>query len=97
MQGVIRTYTGQPGLGRRLSQKRKDIEDLLSKVQGFIAYYLVDTPDGAVSVTLCRSREGVDESIRVASGWMRQNMKDVKPPEVTIGDVVIDLTGVHAR
>jgi hypothetical protein len=98
MHASIRTYKGNPGLGRRLAQQRKDIEKTVQKAPGFISYYLVDTPDGAVSLTLCRNLEGVEESARLASTWLRQNLPEVtsRPPEVTTGEVVIELTGAHA-
>ena len=99
MHASIRTYKGNPGLGRRLAQQRKEIEKTMQKAPGFISYYLVDTADGAVSLTLCRNQDGVEESARLASTWLRQNLPDAinRPPEVTTGEVVIELTGVHAQ
>lgn len=98
MHAVIRSYTGVPGLGRRLSQRRKDIEKTMQKATGFMAYYLVDTPDGTISLTICRSKEGTEESNRLAAGWLRENMPDVAQhsPQISSGDVVIDVSGVHA-
>ncbi len=98
MHAVIRTYKGVPGLGRRLSQRRKDIEKTLQKATGFMAYYLIDAPEGVVALTICRSKEGTEESNRLAAGWLRENMPDVadRSPYITSGDVIIDLAGVPA-
>src|SRR5262249_13281161 len=74
MHTVIRNYKGQPTLGEELTRHRKEVESLISGIQGFIAYYLVKTTDGIASVTVCEDKKGCDESSRRAADWLRQNL-----------------------
>lgn len=99
MQAIIRTYTGIPNLGKRFAQRRNEIEKVIQKVPGYIGYYLVDTPDGAVAITLCRDKQGIDEYQKLALQWQKENMPEVtnRPPQVIIGEVVIDMAGVVTR
>jgi hypothetical protein len=99
MYAVVRTYTGLPGFARRLAQHRQEIEREIQKSPGFVAYYLVDTPDGSASVTVCQTREGVEESVRIAAAWVKENMPEAvtKAPQLAQGEVLIEVAGVTAR
>ena len=86
---VIRTYSGAPGLADELKQRSKEIQKEIETVPGFVAYYMIKTPDGATSVTVCDDRAGCDESTRRAANWLRQNLPNLKlsPPQVTVGEL----------
>jgi hypothetical protein len=89
MYTVIRTYTGARGFADDLKKRSKEIESVIGGVTGFVAYYLIKTDDGALSVTVCENRNGCDESTRRAADWIRKNMPDLKisPPQVTGGEL----------
>ena len=89
MYTVIRNYTGTPTLADDLKKRSKDIQGEIGSVPGFIAYYLVKTTDGMISVTVCENKTGCDESTKRAASWLKQNMPNVKiaPPQVTSGEL----------
>jgi hypothetical protein len=85
----IRKYNGAPLLSDELLKRQDDIKSVLKPIRGFHAYYLVRTNDGAVSMTLCEDKAGVEESNRVAATWLKDNLPtfSTRSPEVTIGEV----------
>jgi len=76
MYVTIRRYENNAQLADRLAARRDEIQALISEVAGFRAYYLLRSPDGTTSVTVCDDQEGADESTRIAASWLRQNMPD---------------------
>ena len=100
MHSVIRTYTGAPGAAAQLKPHAKEIETLLRRAKGFIAYYLLDTPDGMISITVCQDRAGCDESTQLAAQWVRENKPNLfkSPPQITQGDLALRFySEEHAR
>ena len=95
MHAVIRTYTGEAAgeLIDRIIERQDEVEPLLRGVSGFVSYTIMRTDEGGVSVTVCESKEGTDESSRVARDWVAENGSDLgaSPPEVTEGAVGIHL------
>ena len=49
MYATVRTYSAAPDLADALVSNEADVKSLISGIDGFKAYYLVRTPDGAVS------------------------------------------------
>ena len=49
MRVVIRHFRGGAELIDELVDRRKDVEELIRGVDGFVAYYLVKTADGGAS------------------------------------------------
>ena len=48
---------------------------LLRRAPGFVSYHLVDAGNGTfVSVSLFETREGAEESNRIAAAWVAQNV-----------------------
>ncbi len=90
MYTVIRNYKGSPTLADVLAKRQKEVEDVVSSVPGFIAYYLVKSADATTSITVCETRAGCDETTRRAGDWLKQNLPDVKiaAPEIVTGDLV---------
>ena len=65
------------------------LERLMRGVPGFIAYALFRTSDGGISVTICQSQAGIDESIARAARWVQENVPvATDPPEVCDGWIV---------
>jgi hypothetical protein len=94
MYATVRRYTNQPGLAEKFAARRKDIESVIRTAPGFVAYYMLSTPDGATTVTVCEDQSGAEESNRIAADWIKKNLANVvtKAPEITAGQVVITTT-----
>jgi len=99
MFASIRKYSGAPTLVDELVKKQDDIKSVLRPIPGFHAYYLVNTTDGAVSITVCENRAGADESNRVAAGWLKDKLPAfaTRQPEIMTGEVRIHLNGQFTK
>ena len=95
MFASIRKYTGAPTLVDELVKKQDDIKSVLRPIPGFHSYYLLNTNDGAVSITVCENKAGVEESNRVAAGWLKDKLPTfaTRAPEIMTGEVRIHLNG----
>ena len=95
MHAVIRMYSssGAKKLFDLLEERKKDVEDLIRPIKGFVSYSLIRTADGGVSVTVCQDKAGTEESLRVAANWIRQNAQGTgaSAPTVLEGSVIIQL------
>ena len=96
MYAVVRSYSGSgtKELFDLLEQRLAEVESLIRAVQGFVAYSLIRTDDGGVTVTVCQDKAGTDESLRVARDWIQQNASDLNtsPPAVSEGSVLLHLS-----
>lgn len=96
MHAVVRSYsgTGAKELFDLLEQRLAEVESLIRAVQGFVAYSLIRTNEGGITVTVCQDKAGTDESLRVARDWIQQNASDLKtsPPAVSEGPVLLHLS-----
>jgi heme-degrading monooxygenase HmoA len=92
MYAIVRTYESSPELADALVARQDDVKQLISEIDGFEAYYLVRTPDGAVSVSVYDDEAGAHESTRRAAAWVGENLAElaVAPPRVAAGEVVVD-------
>ena len=93
MQTIIRTYSGKgtKELFEVLEKNKADVEKLLRSVNGFVSYTLARSEDGGFSVTVCRDKAGIDESVEKARDWIAKNAKNtgVAAPKVSQGSVII--------
>jgi hypothetical protein len=91
MYASVRTYTTGSEFADALVQNESEVKRVISGIEGFRAYYLVRTEDGAVSVSIYDDRSGAEESNRQAADWVRQNLSNLSlsPPKVSAGEVVI--------
>jgi len=98
MHTVIRTYLNQPDLADALKKHRKDIEQTIGAVAGFVSYSIIKIPDGAVALTTCETRAECEESTKRAGEWLRQNLSQlkVKPPVIVQGEVCVQFAKAHA-
>ncbi len=96
MYAVVRSYSGSgtKELFDLLEQRLAEVESLIRAVQGFVAYSLIRTDDGGVTVTVCQDKAGTDESLQVARDWIQQNAGDLNtnPPAVSEGSVLLHLS-----
>ena len=93
MYATVRTYTGSRDFADALVENESEVKRLITGIDGFRAYYLIRTDDGAASVSVYDDKSGADESTRVAGEWLRENVPDVagSPPQVSSGEVIIDV------
>ena len=96
MHAVVRSYSGSGAkeLFDLLEQRLAEVESLIRPVQGFVAYSLIRTDDGGVTVTVCKDKAGTDESMQLARDWIQQNASDLNtsPPAVSEGSVLLNLS-----
>ena len=99
MYTVIRSYSGAQSLADELRKRGKEVEREMGSVSGFIAYYLLKTSDGAVSVTVCDDRRGCEESTTRSASWLRKNLPELKlsPPEILGGEVCFRFANYPAK
>jgi heme-degrading monooxygenase HmoA len=91
MYATVRTYSANPALADGLVAHEADVKSLISAIDGFRAYYLVRTGDGAVSISVYDSEAGANESTSAAAAWIRENLPEIggAAPQVSSGEVVI--------
>ena len=91
MFATIRVYAGSSELADALVENESAVKQLISEIDGFQAYYLVRTPDGAASVSVYDNQAGATASDQAARTWVAENLPElnVAPPQVSAGDVVI--------
>ena len=96
MHAVVRSYSGAgaKALFDLLEQRKSEVEELIGGINGLVAYTLVRTDDGGVTVTVCQDKAGTDESLRIAREWIQANAADLgtSPPAVSEGPVVLNLS-----
>ena len=91
MYATVRTYSGNSGLADALVANAAEVERLISEIDGFKAYYLVRTADGAASISVFADEAGATASTAAAAAWIRENLPDAagNPPQVSSGEVAI--------
>ena len=89
MFATIRVYSGSSELADALVENQSAVKQLISEIDGFQAYYLVRTADGAASVSVYDNQAGATASDQAARSWVAENLPDlnVAPPHVTAGEV----------
>jgi hypothetical protein len=93
MFASVRRYRLGPGTAGDVAQRvRMDFVDQVSKVPGFLAYYLIDEGDDRMaSVNVFEDRSGAEESNRLAARWLEQENFGAlieEGPEIASGVVV---------
>jgi hypothetical protein len=89
---TIRRYEGNTELATLLAARSDDIREVISRVAGFHAYYLVKGNGGTASVTVCDDQAGAEETNQLAASWLRENLPDAvsAAPHVNAGEVVLN-------
>jgi hypothetical protein len=93
MDVVIRHYEGSSKLIDELVGRRKDVEELIRGVDGFVAYYLIKTANGGASISVFENEAGTAESTKRAAAFIKENLANVAsgPPNVIEGQAVIHI------
>jgi heme-degrading monooxygenase HmoA len=91
MYATVRTYAANPELADALVSNEADVKSLISGIDGFKAYYLIRTADGAVSISVYDNEAGANESTSAAAKWIGENLPEIggSAPQVSAGEVVI--------
>ena len=93
MHVVVRTYSGKGAkeLFDVLEKRKADVESVLRGVNGLVTYTLARSGDGGLSVTVCKDKAGIDESIQKAREWIAKNAgtTGVGAPNVSEGEVIV--------
>lgn len=99
MHATIRRYDGidqarTPELTRKIDES---LVPMLSKLEGFKGYYLIEAGDGVMSsLGLFESAAQADESTKVTASWVRDEKLETafpNPPRITTGRVVAHKNG----
>ena len=95
MHAVVRSYSGAGAkeLFDLLEERKAEVESLIGSVTGLVAYSLIRTDDGGVTVTVCQDKAGTDQSIQMARDWIQENASDLgaSPPAISEGSVLLQL------
>ena len=70
---------------------------IVKDVPGFREYFLVETGEGVISISVFEDQAGAEESTARAADWVQENLADffTGPPTVTTGSVWLhDVGGV---
>jgi hypothetical protein len=91
MYGTVRTYSSGPAFADALVSNEADVKSLISGIEGFKAYYLVRTDEGAVSISIYETAAGASESTSAAAAFIRERLPELggSTPQVSAGEVVI--------
>ncbi len=91
MHAVVRRYTGVGRLMDEMASRHGEVENLLSGIPGFNAYFAVRDGDALTTITVCENSAGTDQSTGLAAQWVRDNIPDLQAsaPEVNEGDVFL--------
>jgi hypothetical protein len=89
---TIRVYSGSSELADALIANESAVRQVISEIDGFQAYYLVRSADGAAAVSVYDNEAGATASDEAARSWVAENLPElnVSPPQVSAGEVVIN-------
>src|SRR5258708_38035519 len=88
MYAAVRRYEGVTDTAEAGRRVDESFVPLISKLDGFVAYYWIDAGDGVMaSTSVFEDRAGVEESVKLAAEWVRENAPLLlpNPPQVTAG------------
>lgn len=68
---------------------------IVEQVSGYREYFLVETGEGLISISVFADQAGAEESTQRAADWVQQNLAGffTGPPTVTIGSVWLHNVG----
>ena len=96
MFAVIRRYNTHENTAGKIEQRVRDgFVPLISKLPGFVSYDVVRSTDGTLlSVSVFESRQAAEDSNRLASDWVHENLASLirTAPVILAGDVMVHHT-----
>ena len=93
MYASTRYYQGNAAVARQLAGRKDEVESIISTIPGFVAYYLIESGDDMISVSVFDDESGAQASNQAAAGWLAENMPNagVNPPRIAAGEVLLSL------
>ena len=88
---AVRRYDGVIEPAEVTRRAREGFLPIISGIEGFVAYYLIDAGGGVViSASVFRDQAGAAQSNAAAADWVRENLAPLlpNPPQITAGNVV---------
>jgi hypothetical protein len=91
MHVVVRQYEGAAALADGMAERTDDIKELLTGVEGFVAYHAARDGDTVTTVSICKDRAGTEETTRRAAAWVQENLPGTTsgPPRIRTGEVFL--------
>lgn len=91
MNVVVRQYEGASALGDAMAERADEVKELLTGVDGFVAYYAARDGDAVTTVSVCRDSAGTEETTRRAAAFIREILPGttMSPPRVGTGEVIL--------
>ena len=93
MFAVIRRYNTHENSAHKIEQRvREGFVPLISRIPGFVSYDVVRSTDGTMlSVSIFETRQAADDSSRLASDWVHDNLASLirTAPVILSGDVIV--------
>jgi hypothetical protein len=91
MYVVIRQYEAASPLVDAMTERGDDVKQLVSSVEGFVAYVAARDGDTVTTVSVCEDRAGTDETTRRATAWVQENLPGatITPSKVTTSEVFL--------
>jgi heme-degrading monooxygenase HmoA len=93
MFAVIRRYNTHENSAQKIEQRvREGFVPIVSRLPGFVSYDVVRSTDGTLlSVSVFESRQAADDSNRLASDWVHENLASLirTAPVILSGDVIV--------
>ncbi len=94
MHTVIRHYKSNAKLIEELERRSGEVEAIMRGVPGFVAYRLIKTAGGGVSISVFNDEAGAEESSRVAKQWIKENAPSVagRAPQLIQGESILQFS-----
>jgi heme-degrading monooxygenase HmoA len=91
MYATVRVYKNAPGFADALVSHDAEVRKLIEGIEGFKAYYVLETPDGAASITVYENEAGAQASNQAAAAWVGENLTEFTnaSPQISAGEVVL--------
>jgi hypothetical protein len=91
MYASIRRYKMEPKNVEALQKRIGGAVEVISKLHGFKAYYVIRGADNTMAtVSVFSDKSAAEESVRTAAAWVKANAADLftGTPDVVVGEVV---------
>ncbi|MEI6195445.1 MAG: hypothetical protein WCS42_14055 [Verrucomicrobiota bacterium] len=101
MQIIVRTYYGK---GTRklfdlLENHHTEVERLMRAIDGLVSYSLARNGTGGFSVTVCRNKRGINQSVQTARRFIAEHAPEMSLDAMDIfeGAVITHFQGEPAK
>ena len=91
MQIVIRTYYGKgtKKLFDLLETHQTKVQSLMRSVDGLVSYTVARDSRGGFSVTVCKDKRGIQQSLKVAKNFLAENAPDISLAAMHISEGIV--------